>query len=107
MKVSAVFDNFRSSMRSYMDSVTTSVEKATDVNKQFSAFHERLLLIDLGTIGLSVTALTSVASKICDDWILEICGYRACGICMVPSALIRFYVQENHEHFLGRQSNAM
>jgi hypothetical protein len=28
-KVSAVFDNFRSSMRSYMDSVTTSVEKAT------------------------------------------------------------------------------
>lgn len=63
-KVSAMLDNLRSSMRSYMDSVTTSVEKATDVNKQFSAFHERLLLIDLGTIGLSVTALTSVASKV-------------------------------------------
>jgi hypothetical protein len=63
-RVSAKVDNFRDSMRRYVDSITTSVEKATDVNKQFSAFHERLLLIDLGTIGLSVTALTSVASKV-------------------------------------------
>jgi hypothetical protein len=63
-RVSEVFDSFRSSTRRYMDSATTSFDKATEVNKQASAFHERLLLIDLGTIGLSVTALTSVASKV-------------------------------------------
>jgi hypothetical protein len=63
-KVSAKVDNLRDSMRRYADSITTSVEKASDLNKQVSEFHERLLLIDLGTIGLSVTALTSVASKV-------------------------------------------
>ena len=63
-KFSPLFDNVRSSMRNNLDSFSTSIEKASDLNKQQSAFHERILLIDLGTIGLSVTALTSVASKV-------------------------------------------
>ena len=63
-KFSQLLDNLRSSMRRNQDSISTSFEKASDLNKQLSAFHERLLVIDLGTIGLSVTALTSVASKV-------------------------------------------
>jgi hypothetical protein len=63
-KFSQLFDNLRLSMQRYVDSHTTAVDKASDLNKQYAAFHERLLLIDLGTIGLSVTALTSVASKV-------------------------------------------
>jgi hypothetical protein len=63
-KFSQLFDNLRSSMRRYVDSHSTAFDKASDLNKQYAAFHERLLLIDLGTIGLSVTALTSVASKV-------------------------------------------
>jgi hypothetical protein len=63
-KFSQLFDNLRSSMRRYVDSLSTAFDKASDLNKQQAAFHERLLLIDLGTIGLSVTALTSVASKV-------------------------------------------
>jgi hypothetical protein len=37
---------------------------ASEFNKQIAAFHERLLLISLGTIGLSVTALTAYIPKI-------------------------------------------
>jgi hypothetical protein len=61
---SRLFDNVRSSIQRYVDSISTAFDKASDLNKQQAAFHERLLLIDLGTIGLSVTALTSVASKV-------------------------------------------
>jgi hypothetical protein len=63
-KFEQLFDNLRSSMQGNLDTLSTSFERASDLNKQLSAFHERLLLIDLGTIGLSVTALTSVASKV-------------------------------------------
>jgi hypothetical protein len=39
-------------------------KNAFEFNKQIAAFHERLLLISLGTIGLSVTALTAYIPKI-------------------------------------------
>ena len=39
-------------------------KSAFEFNKQIAAFHERLLLISLGTIGLSVTALTSYIPKV-------------------------------------------
>jgi hypothetical protein len=38
-------------------------EKAVDLNKDISSFHERLFLIALGTVGLSVTALISLGPK--------------------------------------------
>jgi hypothetical protein len=63
-KFDQLFGSLRSSMQGNLDALSTSFERASDLNKQLSAFHERLLLIDLGTIGLSVTALTSVASKV-------------------------------------------
>ncbi len=62
-KFSKLLENFRGSTREYLGFCSEAFESARDLNKQLFSFHERLLLIDLGTIGLSVTALTSVASK--------------------------------------------
>jgi len=62
-KFSKLLDNFRGSTREYLAYCSKAFDSASDLNKQLFSFHERLLLIDLGTIGLSVTALTSVASR--------------------------------------------
>jgi hypothetical protein len=57
-------DAFFSAHRTYLDDTKTSIQIATDTNKQISSIHERLMLINLGAIGLSVTALTSVGGKL-------------------------------------------
>ena len=58
------YAEFRERHGEYIDHVAKVVDKSFDLNKQISSFHERLVLICLGTIGLSVTALTSFMPKI-------------------------------------------
>jgi hypothetical protein len=58
------YAEFRERQGEYIDHVAKVVDKSFDLNKQISSFHERLILICLGTIGLTVTALTSFMPKI-------------------------------------------
>jgi len=58
-RVTEVFDAREASI-DYDAKVT---EKLIDLNKQNSQFFERLMLISLGTLGLSITSLVSLASK--------------------------------------------
>jgi hypothetical protein len=51
-KFSQLYDNLRGSLHDYLDYISASFDKASDLHKQQIAFHERLLLIDMGTIGL-------------------------------------------------------
>jgi hypothetical protein len=54
---------FRELYRQHIDDTKARLSLFIDTNKQISAFYERLMLVDLGTIGLSVTALIAYASK--------------------------------------------
>jgi hypothetical protein len=58
------YTEFRERQGVYIDHAAKVVDKSFDLNKQISSFHERLILICLGTIGLSVTALISFMPKI-------------------------------------------
>jgi hypothetical protein len=58
------YAEFRERHGELIDHVAKVVDKSFDLNKQVSSFHERHILICLGTIGLSVTALTSFMPKI-------------------------------------------
>jgi hypothetical protein len=57
------FGEYRDWHTSFLDRINDQVGKAIDVTKQLSTFHERLLLICLGTIGFSVTAITTLGSS--------------------------------------------
>jgi hypothetical protein len=59
-----VFRDFFELYRGFIEQVGVITDKAMDVNKQVSSFHERLMLVDFGTIGISVSALISLTSKI-------------------------------------------
>src|SRR4051812_36342269 len=54
---------FRELHRFYIDDNKKSLDLATDANKQISAFFERIMFLALGTIGLSITTVTSFASR--------------------------------------------
>jgi len=62
-KVRDLLKEFREVYRQYIDDTSARLDKAIELNKMVFAFHERLLLINIGTIGLSVTAVTSLTSK--------------------------------------------
>ena len=50
---------------SYFSDLRTQIlDKNVAHGKEVASFYERMMLISLGTIGLSVTALTSMASKV-------------------------------------------
>jgi hypothetical protein len=59
-----LFKRFHQWHRQYLDDFVMIVRAGSEYNKQIAAFHERLLLVSLGTIGLSVTALTAFTPKI-------------------------------------------
>jgi hypothetical protein len=59
-----LFNQFHIAYRQYIDDWSVRVEKASDINKQVSTFYERILFIDLGTLSLSVTAISTLASRI-------------------------------------------
>ena len=62
--VNELFKRLHDWQRQYVDDFFAIVQSGSEFNKQIAAFHERLLLVSLGTIGLSVTALTSFIPRI-------------------------------------------
>ncbi len=63
-KMSRYVDHLRESFWNYMDLSLKSMEKGSELNKQLSALYERIMLINYGTIGLSVSALTAITGKV-------------------------------------------
>src|ERR1035437_983702 len=78
-KIRMELDEFRASYRMFLDDSERSLNLASDANKQIAAFYERLLLVDLGTVGLSITALTSFTSKFSSP------GFHKCTILILVS----------------------
>jgi hypothetical protein len=66
-KTLQLFKEFREHYGAYVDHVEKVVDKGFDLNKQISSFHERLILICIGTLGLSITALTAFIPKLQSD----------------------------------------
>lgn len=62
-RVMNLFQSFHLLYREFLNDIAKRVDLATELNKQTSAFYERLMLVSLGTISLSVTAVTSFAPK--------------------------------------------
>jgi len=59
-----LFNEFRDKHGAFIDHFAAVVDKGFDINKQISSLHERLMLISLGTLGLSITALTAFIPKL-------------------------------------------
>jgi hypothetical protein len=59
----ALFKDFHEWYRFYIEQASLQIDKAFEVNKQIASSYERLLLIDVGTIGLSITAFITLAGK--------------------------------------------
>jgi hypothetical protein len=58
-----LFKQFHEWYRIYLDQNGAHTDKAFELNKQIASIYERLLLIDVGTIGLSITAFVTLAGK--------------------------------------------
>jgi hypothetical protein len=61
--VLSLFKDFHESYRYYLRDFASLVDKNLEVNKQIAAFYERIMLLDVGTIALSVTALISLVPR--------------------------------------------
>jgi hypothetical protein len=59
-----LYAEFHEWYRQYVEGLGRVADKSIELNKQISAFHERLLLVALGTIGISLSALVSLGSRI-------------------------------------------
>src|SRR4029077_18963565 len=64
VKVGGLLQEFFEWYRLYITDAGMVVDKVTEFHKQISSFHERLLLVALGTVGISVSALISLVPKI-------------------------------------------
>jgi hypothetical protein len=62
-RIRQVYAEFRESHRDFIDACAKSFDRATDLNKQSAAFYERVLLLNMGILGFSITALTAVSSR--------------------------------------------
>lgn len=62
-RIREVYADLRESHRGFIDTCAKSFDKATDLNKQSAAFYERVLLLNMGILGFSITALTAVTSR--------------------------------------------
>jgi hypothetical protein len=62
--VAPLFKEFNEWHRLFAEDLDTVTEKAVEMNKQIGAFHERQLLVSIGTIGISLSALISLGTKI-------------------------------------------
>jgi hypothetical protein len=58
-RMDALYNNLQTSFRNCLSDSHTALDKAMDLNKQIYQFYERILLIDTGTIGVSVSVLLS------------------------------------------------
>jgi hypothetical protein len=62
-QVQDFFKQFHEGYRYYIDQNEAMTDKAFEINKQIISLYERLLLISVGTIGLSITAFITLAGK--------------------------------------------
>jgi hypothetical protein len=58
-----VFRAFSESCYKFLDAHSVQVDKAFDLNKQVASFYERIMLLDVGTLALSITALTTLVAR--------------------------------------------
>jgi hypothetical protein len=58
-RMDALYCNLQTSFRNWLSQSSTALDKATDLNKQIFLFYERILLIDTGTLGVSVSVILS------------------------------------------------
>jgi len=59
-----LFDEFFEKYRHWTEQFSHITDKSIELNKQVFSFHERLLLLSLGTIGISVSALLALVPKL-------------------------------------------
>ena len=62
-KFETFVENLLGSYRTYREDSAVAFGKMTDMNKEIAAFNEKLMLLSLGTIGLSVSALITFVSR--------------------------------------------
>ena len=62
--VTGLFKEFNEWYRLFAQDLGTAADKAIDLNKDIASLHERLLLINIGTIGISLSALISLGGRI-------------------------------------------
>lgn len=58
-RMDGLFSSMQTAYRDWLSDTSKALDKATDLNKQVYLFYERILLIDTGTIGLSVSVTLS------------------------------------------------
>ena len=65
--VSQLFRDFFELYRQWLDRLAAVTDRAMEVNKQIISLNERLMLLNLGTIGISVSALISLGTKVASN----------------------------------------
>jgi hypothetical protein len=75
-----------------VDHTSELTDKGFDLNKQVSSFHERLMLMDIGMLGISISALISLGTRfasnpaarhtfvwyVAPSWVLLLLSVTAC-----------------------------
>lgn len=72
----------------HVEIVSGTVQRGFDLNKQVAAFYERLMLLDLGTLALSVNALVSLGSKFSSHYAGKIYGTLFCWLIVTAWLLL-------------------
>lgn len=92
-----IFKQLQLWQRQRIDDTAHLTDRAMDLNKQLSAYFERILLLALGTLGVSVTALTALIPKlsavpfprgsflwlIVPAWLFLLCSVFMCRYAMI------------------------
>lgn len=58
-RMDTLYCNLQASFRNWISELSKALDKATDLNKQIFLYYERILLIDTGTLGVSVSVTLS------------------------------------------------
>jgi hypothetical protein len=89
---SKLFSDFHELYRQWLDRASELTDKSFDLNKQVSSFHERLMLLDIGILGISISALISLGTRfasnpaarhifvwyVAPSWVLLLLSVTAC-----------------------------
>lgn len=87
-----LFSDFHELYRQWVDHASELTDKSFDVNKQVASFHERLMLLDIGMLGISISALISLGTRVASNpaakhtfvwyvapsWVLLLLSVTAC-----------------------------
>jgi hypothetical protein len=63
-RMDGLYRNMQASFRNWQSDTSKALDKATDLNKQIYLFYERILLIDTGTVGVSISVLLSTNARL-------------------------------------------